>query len=406
MSLIVCDHCKGILDEPMYIPCGFNVCHKHIQAGDMFKPMMVCHFCGKLHHDPYVKNQKLADLISLFNNAKLAHSSADQKLKTYNELKTKPAAYIDAYFDRMQAKICAEKEKLVKKAVALIEERCQLYLNDLVNFKNSCMNSLEVKRSLEYYNETDPISVRLGKYHAILKTNKISENFWEQVIKDSKNFEHELSRKIDNIQRTYLLDRSYDFTAKAVELNSQMFDFGAFSIVDCVYDTLPVQPTTSSMNTNTNNGLNEPHRPNGGAVSTPTVSNLIATAATSNMATPPNRPPRPTVVNAQSNGQQVAKRYIRILGHINFVYCLCFDRTGDYLFTVYQFFYMFFVVVEINKQKVLIMLKGSDDKLIKIWRVSDGFLLYTMRGHGKEISDLDVNYENTLLASGGFSSFF
>lgn len=53
-------------------------------------------------------------------------------------------------------------------------------------------------------------------------------------------------------------------------------------------------------------------------------------------------------------------------------------------------------------------IKGSDDHLIKIWRVSDCMLVYTLRGHDQEISDLHVNYENTLLVSGGnliFSKF-
>ena len=46
--------------------------------------------------------------------------------------------------------------------------------------------------------------------------------------------------------------------------------------------------------------------------------------------------------------------------------------------------------------------KGSDDKLVKMWRAKDGMLVYTLRGHTKEIGDLDINYENTVLASGGW----
>ncbi len=44
--------------------------------------------------------------------------------------------------------------------------------------------------------------------------------------------------------------------------------------------------------------------------------------------------------------------------------------------------------------------QGSDDMLIKIWSVKSAKLLATLRGHEKPISCMDVNYENSLLASG------
>lgn len=47
-----------------------------------------------------------------------------------------------------------------------------------------------------------------------------------------------------------------------------------------------------------------------------------------------------------------------------------------------------------------LFIKGADDNLIKLWNAFDGRLLATLRGHDKEISDIDVNYENTLLVSG------
>lgn len=51
------------------------------------------------------------------------------------------------------------------------------------------------------------------------------------------------------------------------------------------------------------------------------------------------------------------------------------------------FFYSFF-------------LQGSDDCLVKIWSSFDGRLHSTLRGHSAEITDLAVNYENTLIAAG------
>ncbi|XP_062620168.1 bromodomain and WD repeat-containing protein 3-like isoform X2 [Saccostrea cucullata] len=68
--------------------------------------------------------------------------------------------------------------------------------------------------------------------------------------------------------------------------------------------------------------------------------------------------------------------HARKLGHLSAVYCVSFDRTGHYIFT------------------------GADDALIKIWRACNGRLMATLRGHNSEITDIAVNYENTLLASG------
>jgi len=66
----------------------------------------------------------------------------------------------------------------------------------------------------------------------------------------------------------------------------------------------------------------------------------------------------------------------RILGHLSAVYCVLFDRTGRYIIT------------------------GADDLLVKIWDTNSGRLLATLRGASMEITDLDINPENTLLAAG------
>ena len=49
--------------------------------------------------------------------------------------------------------------------------------------------------------------------------------------------------------------------------------------------------------------------------------------------------------------------------------------------------------------------QGADDHLIKIWSALSGRLLGTLRGHSAEITDMAVNYENTLLASGSCDKF-
>nr|CAB3226310.1 bromodomain and WD repeat-containing protein 3 [Phallusia mammillata] len=69
------------------------------------------------------------------------------------------------------------------------------------------------------------------------------------------------------------------------------------------------------------------------------------------------------------------KMCLRCLGHLSSIYCVLFDRTGTKIFT------------------------GSDDCLIKCWCVFTGRLLYTFRGHQAEICDMDVSFDNRLIAA-------
>ena len=70
------------------------------------------------------------------------------------------------------------------------------------------------------------------------------------------------------------------------------------------------------------------------------------------------------------------KKLRRTLGHLSSVYCLVFDRTGQFVFT------------------------GADDLLVKCWRVMDGRLIHTFRGPSSEISDLAISHDNRLVAAG------
>lgn len=67
--------------------------------------------------------------------------------------------------------------------------------------------------------------------------------------------------------------------------------------------------------------------------------------------------------------------HAKVMGHLSSTYCVCFDHTGQYIFT------------------------GADDHLIKIWCARDGRLLKTLRGHETQVCDMSVNFENRLLAT-------
>lgn len=105
----------------------------------------------------------------------------------------------------------------------------------------------------------------------------------------------------------------------------------------------------------------------------------------------------------------------RILGHLSAVYCIAFDRTGLRIFTVSptcrnapdppKQTILIFCLLPLSLYVLVswflcMFLQGSDDCLVKIWSSFDGRLHSTLRGHSAEITDLAVNYENTLIAAG------
>ncbi|KAG6962685.1 hypothetical protein JG687_00007007 [Phytophthora cactorum] len=70
------------------------------------------------------------------------------------------------------------------------------------------------------------------------------------------------------------------------------------------------------------------------------------------------------------------RRLKTLSGHLQIqAYCLAYDKLGNVVIT------------------------GSDDRLVKIWSLRTGDLLFTLRGHVGNITDLAVNHSNTLLAS-------
>ena len=74
--------------------------------------------------------------------------------------------------------------------------------------------------------------------------------------------------------------------------------------------------------------------------------------------------------------QDASERSKVLNGHLTFpVYCVAFDQASQFVIT------------------------GSDDKLVKVWHARYAQLVFTLRGHHGEITDLAVSPDNSVVAS-------
>ena len=197
--LILCDYCKQVLDDPVYIPCGFNVCHKHVNSEAM-PASRPCLFCSKSHLDPYVKNQKLADLIGLLNVAKQSCQTLNTRLNAYTSLKFKPVDFINAHFRKLDAQVEAEKAKLRAHVLAQLDAASSACLAELGEWREKCVSCLEVKPPVEFFSELDELNGKCAKFGELLQTNKISEDVWDSIVQQTRQLDREIVEKMKNLQ--------------------------------------------------------------------------------------------------------------------------------------------------------------------------------------------------------------
>lgn len=217
MSLILCDYCKSVLDDPVYIPCGFNVCQKHVNGSSSSEAMpqsKPCTFCGKTHLDPYVRNQKLADLINLLNIAKQSCTHLTARLNSYTSLKFKPLDFINSHFQKLEQQVDFEAAKLKNHLLNQVDTARGACLKEVSELREKCVSSLEVKPSAEFLNELNEANSKLAKFTEFLQTNKISEDIWDNIVQQTKQLDKEISDKIRNLQNIYLLNANYRFQSK------------------------------------------------------------------------------------------------------------------------------------------------------------------------------------------------
>ena len=414
MSLLQCDQCKNILKDPIFIPCGYSICKRHIDESTSHSTP--CAFCQNVHKGSFVVNQKVSRLLDILNRTKANLNNLSDKTKAYERLKQRPVDFVTARFDELKRQVEAERDKIVEFVRSQVDLETKKCVKQIENHRDRCLNLLDVKptSSADFLIDQSEINAKLAKSKELLVSNKISEDVWEDINKEANSMYEEVKRKLTTLQES-LLDRCvYRFepgfnynkqiafgkviVEKVKDNGTQIEAISSNSISPAIQMEKSPNPTAnpSQSENEVTQTQNQIQVSQSEQISSSNQQKTVKTAQKqiiSRQQTQPKTPQQKTTpqINNQSlpltttttqtaqrklattveqNGVKLvsrkssiykkpnilskaksgfnsirsnksqpiaiamARRFKRIFGHINYVYCICFDRTGEYIFTV------------------------------------------------------------------------
>lgn len=193
MSILQCDQCKSVLEEPVSLPCGFTICARHVTNSLPQQPQQQCAFCHSVHHDPCVKNMKLARLLDVFNRARSACERLGRETRAYHALKIKPLDVINEHFDALEKLVLSERDRVLEYVHAQVEARTRACLARVEDARERCVSSLECKPEPGFYDDLREINGKLDEFEAVLRGDKCAEDVWDKIVHTSDSLSHDVS---------------------------------------------------------------------------------------------------------------------------------------------------------------------------------------------------------------------
>ena len=226
-SPIRCDHCKFLLDSPVIIPCGLNICEKHVNGGGSgggfsFSP---CFFCGETHPPPFSKNLKLKHQVDRLNAALAADASLRSRLVHYDLLAQKPAEAVAHKFASLEREIIAERNRIKTHFCQLVDHQASEYLKRVSETRQACLSGVaEVAARGAGEPLANEARAKLKIWSASLRPDKVAEAAWAQVAAEASSLSEALARQTAEMSTALFRGKDYSFYSKNITPNA--FEFG------------------------------------------------------------------------------------------------------------------------------------------------------------------------------------
>ena len=202
--------CGLILEDPITLSCGNNLCLKHLDQNDKkFK----CNFCHKMHSIPeegYLVNQAFADVIENYfrldpikNEIKISFNKLNKFINDFENMLNQDK-YVSDYFDNLCEKVKMHKEDLIKE----INERSNQLIKQIKDKEIKCKtNQIKLKNNdlFELKNDFVP-SWKLKLRHPDLNQEQS-----QQLLNDINMSNHKIQDQLTKHQNDVLLGEKIEF---------------------------------------------------------------------------------------------------------------------------------------------------------------------------------------------------
>ena len=213
MSLLQCDQCKETLKDPIFIPCGYSICKRHIdESTSHINP---CGFCNKVHQESFVVNQKVARLLDILNRTKANLNQLSDKSKAYERMKQNPADFVNARFDELKRRVEEERDKIVGFVRSQVDLERKKLVDEIEDYRKRCLTRLELKQpppsNAYFFQDVSDVNGKLADINEFLVSQKISEDLWEEIYEQTNCMCERVKTKIRELEESFMHPVVYRF---------------------------------------------------------------------------------------------------------------------------------------------------------------------------------------------------
>jgi len=232
-DLFNCNVCKGVLVDPIILPCGETVCKAHTDEINKEK----CMLCSEMHTSPQngfpsnkiVKYQldleinKINLNLSQFKYYHKIIQDLNKSMKEMEAIRNDPDNYIHEYFGELARQVDLQRETLIRD----INEYSDELIQKIEKLKQECV--AKSKETTQITDDIDTIKSKMNELNSTFNSLEIDDIKLKEIM--SKKKSKELSELMGPVLKQYKFELQGKKYYKLIKNEIQLED--AFGSLDC-----------------------------------------------------------------------------------------------------------------------------------------------------------------------------